>query len=177
MRVREVVKDGVEFAISQGYVAADERRIFEALCQEPDDQRIVRRLRHRRTRGEPLGFGTGEIVGVLTVLLWMAVDEGVRRVTGQAVQSLSDRLRDRLRRLLRRPTRQPELPALTRQQLNAVAQLVAEHVREAGMSAQQAQRLAERVAGRLALGTAGETESGTRGEGRDENDRAGVDQS
>lgn len=173
MSMREVVQDGVEFAISEGYVAPDERRILEALHREPDDRRIIRRLRRRRTRDEPLGFGTGEIVGVLAAVLWVAVDEGVRTATGQAVQSLSERFRGGLRRLFRRPAPPPELPALTQEQLNVVAQLVTEHVREAGVSPQQARILAERVAGRLALGTAGEVEAGTRSEDGDADDRTG----
>lgn len=173
MRIREVVQDGVEFAIIEHYVTADERRILQALHQEPDDRRVLRRLRRRRTRGEPLGFGTGEIVGVLAAVLWLAVDEGVRSATGQAVQSLSDRLRALLRRVLRRPDPQPELPALTQEQLNAVAQVVVEQVTEAGLSAEQARRLAERIAGRLVLGRPASVESGTRDEGGDTDDRAG----
>lgn len=173
MRMREVVQDGVEFGISQGYTAPDERRVLEALHRDPDDHRIVRRLRRRRTREEPLGFGTGEIVGVLAAVLWVAIDEGVRTATGQAVQSLSDRLTGGLRRLFRRPAPQPELPVLTPEQLNVVAQVVAEHVRDAGVSPQQARQLAERVAGRLALGTAGELESGTRSGDGDGDDSTG----
>ncbi|CAL9336299.1 MULTISPECIES: hypothetical protein [unclassified Streptomyces] len=177
MRIREVVRDGVEFAVGEEYVTADELLILKALTEEPDDRRVLRGLRRRRTRGEPLGFGTGEIVGVLTAVLWLAVDEGVRSVTGQAVQTLSDRLRGRLRRLFRRPDPQPELPALTQEQLNAVAQVVSEQVTEAGLSPEQAQRLAERVAGRLALGTPAEVESGTREESGDPDDLVGDGQS
>ncbi|MFF9206435.1 hypothetical protein ACF1AE_32510 [Streptomyces sp. NPDC014986] len=173
MRIREVVQDAVEFAVGEEYVSADELLILKALAGEPDDRRVLRRLRRRRTRGEPLGFGTGEIVGVLATVLWLAVDEAVRNATGQAVQSLSDRLRGSLRRLLRRPDPQPELPALTQEQLNAVAQVVVEQVTEAGLSPVQAQRLAERVAGRLTLGTSAEMESGARDEDGDADDHTG----
>ncbi|MFI8193876.1 hypothetical protein ACIF8T_34795 [Streptomyces sp. NPDC085946] len=173
MRIREVVQDCVEFAVGEEYVTPDELLILKALAEEPDDRRVLRRLRRRRTRGEPLGFGTGEIVGVLAAVLWLAVDEAVRSATGQAVQSLSERLRSLLRRLFRRPDPQPELPALTREQLNAVAQVVVEQLTEIGLSPEQAQRLAERVAGRLALGTPAEVESGSRDEGGEADDRAG----
>ncbi|MDX3108855.1 hypothetical protein ACIBO5_23945 [Nonomuraea angiospora] len=153
---RDSVTAGVDFAIAQGYVPADERDIMEALHEEPDDLRILQRLRRQKDRDGPLGFGVGDLVGVLAPLLWIALDEGVRTAAGNATRSMSDRLG----RIFRRKQQSTIFPDLTPAQRGVLAGYIAERVHEAGLSEAEATAVAERVIGRLGMETPPEIDEG-----------------
>jgi hypothetical protein len=152
VRLRDVVRDGVHFAVAHDYAPAEEYRVLDALLSDPDDARVVRRLRRRRRHGDPLGFGAGEVVGVLGPLLMMVVDESVRTVTGSVAGSLFTRFTTWLRRVFRRPRVAARLPELPRDQLRAVHDLVVEQLVKSRIPDETARAVAERIAGRLALG-------------------------
>ncbi len=71
--VRQVVRDVVVLT------APEEAPLLEALDREPDDGRVVRVLSRRPRRGEPLGFGLEQAVPLLTPVVWLSLDEAVRR--------------------------------------------------------------------------------------------------
>lgn len=70
--IADVVRDIV------AEVAPAELPVAEGLRRLGDDG-AVRRLVRRRWRREPLGFGLGEVVPLVTPVLWVALDEAVRR--------------------------------------------------------------------------------------------------
>jgi hypothetical protein len=149
-RLRDVVSDIVMDAVEEGLAPAEELRVLEALHKEPRDERILRRLRRSGGR-DVLGFGTGELVGVLTALLWLAINEGMREATGAATRSGLARLRGWLTRLFRRPRRVVNVPELTPEQLRVVGDLIVASLTDAGMPNSEARIVAELVIGRIAL--------------------------
>lgn len=126
--------------------APAELPVAEGLGRLGDD-RAARLLRRSRRRGSALGFGTGEIAILVTPVVWAAVDEVVRRSADGAVGSLGSRLRRLFRR---RPRAVPPAP-LTAGQLSLVASRVRELAGKAGMEAEQAEALADRVVAQLVL--------------------------
>jgi hypothetical protein len=152
-RLRSVVQDAVNVAVTNGYLPDDERRVLDALLQDSDDARVVRRLRRRRRHGDPLGFGVETTIAVAVApLLMIVVEEVVRTVTGTAAESLISRFAAWLRRVLRRPRPVVDVPELTSQQIRVVHDQVLAKLLESQVPEPAARALAERVAGSLAIG-------------------------
>lgn len=165
--LRDVVEDGVQFAVESGHVPAEEQQILSALLTTADDARIVRRLRRRRRRnGDPLGFNLGEAVGVLGPALMMALEESYRTVVAGVTGAL---LGTWLQRLFRREPVATSLHELPRERLRAVHDLMLDKLVEAGISDDTARGVAERVVGCLALGG----EAGAEGEADTAHDARG----
>jgi hypothetical protein len=155
-RLRSVVQDAVHVAVANGHLPDDERRVLDALLQDPDDARVMRRLRRRRRHGDPLGFGIETTIAVAVApLLMIVVEEVVRTVTGTAAESLTSRFVAWLRRVLRRPRPVVHVPVLTSDQLRVVHDQVLAKLLEAQVPEPAARALAERVAGSLAIGAQG----------------------
>ncbi|WP_063838211.1 hypothetical protein [Saccharothrix sp. ST-888] len=138
--VREIVAD----------VAPEELPLVEGLCQS-DDESVVRRLSGRNRSREPLGFGLDEVTALVSPVVWLALDEAVRKSVGAAVGSAGRGSRTLLRRILRKPPPARVMPALTAEQLDAVQRRVQELAANSGMEEVAAVVLAERVVARLAL--------------------------
>src|SRR5437879_4790292 len=66
VRVRDVVREVV------AEIAPTELALVDGLAQF-DDATAVRRLRPRGGRREPLGFGLGEILALVTPVVWLAL--------------------------------------------------------------------------------------------------------
>ncbi|MFJ5546436.1 hypothetical protein [Streptomyces sp. NPDC093225] len=132
-------------------LAPAEVPLAESLCGL-DPEKVQQRLTTRPARGEPLGFGLEEIGVLLTPAVWFAADESVRRVVDAVAQRVG---RDRPARrgfFRRRQTPVPvSVPALTREQLASVEQCVLEAARQARLSAERGERIADGVVRRLAL--------------------------
>ncbi|MGW0538177.1 hypothetical protein [Streptomyces sp. NPDC003032] len=149
LQLRDVVRDAVSFAVVHDYAPAEEQRVLDALLNDPDDERVVRRLRRQRSHGDPLGFGIGEIAAVLGPMLMMSVEESFRAVVGGAAGAL---LTSWLQRVFRRPPVAVNLHELPREQVRAVHDLIVEKLVESQIAEEAARAVAERIAGRLALG-------------------------
>ncbi|MCO5974298.1 hypothetical protein [Actinoallomurus soli] len=145
VRVRDVVREVVT------EVAPQELPVAEAL-EAFDDDTIVRRLSHPGRRREPLGFGLGELVVTVTPVLWIVLDELIRKITGQVGKRLSGRWRRK------RPPR--TIPPLSRAQLELVRRRVLELAPARGVEARQAEALADSLVAHLVL-TAGEADGDT----------------
>lgn len=156
VRLRDVVRDGVHFAVEHGYAPAEERRVLDALLSDPDDARVVRRLRRRRRNGDPLGFGAGDLVGVLGPVLMLVAEETLRTLTDSAAESLVSRFTTWLRRVFRRPRVTVRLPGLPRDQLRIVHDLLVEQLVKSQIPNETARAVSERITGRLALGAGGD---------------------
>ncbi|MEV7005525.1 hypothetical protein [Streptosporangium sp. NPDC051022] len=142
--MREVVRDVV------AEVAPEELPLVRALSLV-GHHTVVRRLRRRRSRREPLGFGLEEAGALVTTVLWLVLDEAVGGAVGAAVDRAGRRAARRLRTLLRRPDPDPVVPALTREQLNAVHAHAHRLSTEAGLPTERAVQVADSLVARLAL--------------------------
>jgi hypothetical protein len=151
--VREVVREVItEFA-------PEELPVVDGLWRLDDDE-VRQRLGRRRQRRESLGFGLDDIAVLATPVVWVAVDEVVRRITGTAVGGGMRRLKLVLRKALRRPGPIVAVPRLTPTQLEQVRQHVRELALKSGFDEDKAEALAERVGFRLLVGGQEATRSG-----------------
>ncbi|WP_433870938.1 hypothetical protein [Saccharopolyspora sp. CA-218241] len=142
--VRDVVHDVVVA------VAPEERPVVLGLSRLDDDA-VVRRLRDQRGRREPLGFGLGDLVVMVTPVVWLVLDEAARKVVGSAVDGAAKGLGAGLRKVFRKRPAAVEVPPLTREQLAEVRQRVLEAARQRGMPEERAIAVADAVVARLAL--------------------------
>ncbi|MEU2512494.1 hypothetical protein [Streptomyces syringium] len=149
----------MDFAVKSGYAPEEERLVLDAVLREPNDERVVRRLRRQRRKGDPLGFGAGEVAALLGPLLMAVLDESFRAVAGAAAGAL---VTTGFRRVFRRRAT-TRLPALPPDQLRKVHDLVVEKLVESEIPEETARAVAEHISGRLALGN----DEGE-GEGRDD---------
>ncbi|MEU7004080.1 hypothetical protein [Nonomuraea sp. NPDC046570] len=144
------MRDVVRAVIAE--VAPEELPIVDGLRQF-DDETAVARLAGRGTARDPLGFGLEEIVYIATPVVWVALDESMRRVVGQAVDDL--RVPRGARRLLRRVFRRRAaplvVPALTAEQVADVRRRILELSEKSGLEPERAETLADRVATHLLL--------------------------
>ncbi|HKR51386.1 MAG TPA: hypothetical protein VJT72_17745 [Pseudonocardiaceae bacterium] len=116
-----------------------------------DDATVVRRLGRRGGRREPLGFGLGEIVVLVTPVVWLAVDQVAKRIAGSAVDGAANGTKALLRKVFRRRVAPVVVPPLTRAQLGEVRRWVLEMAAQRGMDEERADAVADAVVARLVL--------------------------
>ncbi len=155
-----LVRDVVRAVVTK--VAPEELPVVAGLA-EFDDATVVRRLGRRRQAREPLGFGVGELVVVVTPVVWLVVDQAAKKIAGAAVDGTAKGARAVLRRLFRRRSAPVVVPPLTREQLREVRQQVLEATWERGLSDKRATAVADAVVARLALGESGSAAEGPEG--------------
>lgn len=143
-RVRDVVREVV------AELAPDELLVVDGLFRL-GDAKAVRRLRGRGRRREPLGFGVGDVVVLVTPVVWLALNQAAQRVADVAVDGAAKGMRDLLRRLFRRWRAPVTVPPLTPGQLGEVRRLVLQNARQHGMSERRAAEIANEVVTRLVL--------------------------
>lgn len=115
------------------------------------DDSAVRQLRRRRRRREPLGFGLGEIVPLVTPVLWIALDEAVRRGADDVADGLLAGALRLARRVLRRPAPPRPVGPFTQGQLQFLRKRARELAVEYGHDRKDADALAERLVARIIL--------------------------
>ncbi|MEV0415991.1 hypothetical protein AB0I68_35850 [Streptomyces sp. NPDC050448] len=119
-----------------------------------DDAEIGRRFATGTKGDDPLGFGVGEVVVLVTPIIWGAV----QKVTDRLAESASDGLQTRVRALFRRRrvgTEPAPLPHFGPAELLEVQSRVVEMASKAGMERARAEQLAASVVGRIQLGSVG----------------------
>jgi hypothetical protein len=92
-----------------------------------------------------------EIAVLVTPVVWIAVEEAVRRIVDSAVAGVAKGLSARLRRLLRRRAAPLTVPLLTREQIVEVQQRVLELAAQNGLEREHAATLANLLGARLSL--------------------------
>ncbi len=142
--VRDVVRDVV------AKVAREELPLVEGLAGF-DDATVVRRLGRRGGRREPLGFGLGEVVALVTPVVWLVVDQAAKKAAGSAVDGAAKGTKAALRKIFRRKAPAVAVPPLTREQLGEVRRRVLETAAQRGLSQERAMVIADAVVARLAL--------------------------
>lgn len=115
------------------------------------DDTAVRQLRRRRRRREPLEFGLGEIVPLVTPVLWIALDEAVRRSADDVADGLLAAALRLARRVLRRPEPPRPVGPFTQRELQFFRKQARELAVEYGHDRKEADALAERLVARIIL--------------------------
>lgn len=143
--LRDVVADVVE------EVAPEERPLLHALSGF-DDATALRRLTARDGRDQPLAFGVEAATALVTSVVWIAVDQTVRRIIDSTAGRAGEPKRARARLFGRRRAAEPvTIPPLTADQLRQVEQAVLDAARDAGFSRKRGERIAHGVVRRLVL--------------------------
>ncbi|MCX4881700.1 hypothetical protein [Streptomyces sp. NBC_00847] len=145
--MRDVVRDVV------ADVASDELPLVDGLFRF-DDRTAVRRLSGRGRRREPLGFGWGEVVVLVTPVVWLTVDQVAKRVGEVIAEDAARGTRAVVRRVFRRRPAPVVVPPLTREQMAQVRKDVLQAAGERGMSERRAKEIADAVVTRLVLAEA-----------------------
>ncbi|WP_229402550.1 hypothetical protein [Micromonospora okii] len=114
-----------------------------------DDETVVRLLRRTGSRREPLGFGWGEAVGLLTPVVWLVLDQVAQRLAGKAVDTTTSRARGLLRRFARGRRAPADIPSLTADELAALRAEVLDLFTRRGLDARAAAELTDTVVRRL----------------------------
>ncbi|RKR87434.1 hypothetical protein BDK92_1710 [Micromonospora pisi] len=146
----QLIRDLVRNVVAE--MAPDELVLVDALRRLDDDTVLRRLTRARRTR-EPLGFGLSETAVLVAALVWIALDEVVRRSVGAGMTRAHSSFGGWLRSRLGRAAPPRSTPALTSEQLRAVRDRVRELAVTTGLTPEEATLLADRVVARLALTT------------------------
>ncbi|MFI1198749.1 hypothetical protein ACH4VR_04630 [Streptomyces sp. NPDC020883] len=131
-------------------VAAEELPVVDALAGF-DDATVLQRLRRRRRRREPLGFGLDEVAVLVTPVVWLGVDQAAKRIADSAVDGASKGAKAVLRKVSRRPTSPVVVPPLTPAQLGEVRRAMLEMAVQRGLAQEQAVAVADAVVARLAV--------------------------
>lgn len=142
--VSDVVRDVVADA------APEELPLVEGLSRFGDET-AVRRLTHRSRPREPLGFGLEEITVLVTPVVWIVVEEAVRRVVDSTVAGVAQGPWARLRRRLHGRAAPLTVPPLTREQIVEVRQRMLELAAQNGLERERAVTLADLLVARLTL--------------------------
>jgi hypothetical protein len=143
--LRDVVAGVVE------EVAPEERPLLDALSGF-DDATALRRLTARDGRDQPLAFGVEVATALVTPVVWIAVDETIRRIIDSTADRIGKPKHGRARLFGRRRAVGPVvIPPLTTDQLRQVEQGVLDAACDAGFSRKRSERIADAVVRRLAL--------------------------
>lgn len=144
VRVRDVVRAVV------AKVDEAELPVVDGLAKYDDDT-VVRRLRGRGRRREPLGFGWEVIATLATPVVWLAVDQAARQIGSAAGKGATHGLKVLLRKVFRRRSAPVTVPPLTPEQLAGIREQVLKTAIERGLGKKRAEQLADTVYTQLSL--------------------------
>ncbi|KGI80557.1 hypothetical protein IL38_16460 [Actinopolyspora erythraea] len=143
-------------------VAPEELPLVDGLTQS-DDATAVRRLRSRRGRREPLGFGWTDVLVAVTPVVWLTLDQMAQKIAASTVDGSVKGAKAALRKVFRRKTAPVIIPPLTPGQLDEVRKRVLETAIQRGLSPERSETVADAVVARLVLATTREDAPGSGG--------------
>jgi hypothetical protein len=144
MTVRDVVRAVV------ADVATEELPVVDGLVRFDDDT-VVRRLRGRGGRREPLGFGWTEVATLATPVVWLAVDQAARQIGKSAGDSATRGVKTLLRKVFRRHSAPLTVPPLTPEQLADIREQVLKTAVDRGVDRSRGEDIANAVYTKLSL--------------------------
>ena len=132
-------------------VAPEELPVIDGLSAVDDDT-AVQLLSKKARQDEPLGFGVGEVVVMVTPLVWVAVNEAARKLAAAAGDGAASGVRAVVKKIFRhRKTEHRTIVPLTADQLAWVQQQVITAALDRGFGQKRASVIADSVVSRLAL--------------------------
>ncbi|GAB3234448.1 hypothetical protein GCM10027447_31560 [Glycomyces halotolerans] len=131
--VRSIVRDVV------AATAPEELPILEEL-ERYDDETALRRLQ-RRSRREPLGFGLGEVIALVTPVVWLVLQKFAEKLAEEAAEEAADRGRAWWRKLFKRG-RRITLPQPTAEEIALARAAVVEAFADSGRGDDEVQAIA-----------------------------------
>lgn len=132
-------------------VAPEELPVIDGLSAVDDDT-AVQLLNKKAQRDEPLGFGVGEVVVMVTPMVWVAVNEAARKLAAAAGDGAASGVRAVVKKIFRqRKTEHRTITPLTADQLAWVQQQVITAALDRGFGQKKASAIADAVISRLAL--------------------------
>jgi hypothetical protein len=140
--VRQVTED----------LAPEESRVLAAL-DGFDDSEVRRRLAAGSGRDQRLGFGLEEAAALISAVVWIGVDQAVRRIV-DATADKAGHARHSWWPFSRQSKAEPAVvvPALSVEQLGVVERCVLEAAHAAGLSSDRGARIADSTIRRLVVG-------------------------
>jgi hypothetical protein len=142
------VRDVVRVVVAD--VAAEELPVVNGLVRFDDDV-VVRRLRGRGRRREPLGFGWSELATLATPVVWLAVDQAARQIGKSVGDGTTRGLKALLRKVFLRHRAPVTVPPLTAEQLAEIREQVLKTGESRGLNRRRAEEIANAVYTTLSL--------------------------
>jgi hypothetical protein len=136
--IRDIVRSVIDSKASQ------ELPYLTRLARTGDSW-VLWRLRHRRGRDEPLGFGLGEMATLITPMVWLTLNEAAKKFGSAAGDGLFAGVRALFRRLLRRKPRLATVPPLTEEQRERIRDAIRQELLKRKIGEQRATDLANAV--------------------------------
>lgn len=133
--------------------ASRELPYFTRLARTGDSW-VLWRLRHRRGRDEPLGFGLGEMATLITPVVWVTLNEAAREFGSAAGDGIFAGARGLFRRLVRRKPRLAAVPPLTEEQRERIRDAVRQELLDRKFGKQRAADIANAVFHELSVAPA-----------------------
>ncbi|WP_194905907.1 hypothetical protein [Catenulispora rubra] len=137
-----VIRDVVRSVISSQ--SSGELPYFTRLARTGDPW-ILWRLRHRRGRDEPLGFGLGEMATLATPVVWITLNEAAKKFGSAAGDGMLAGVGALLRRILHRKPRLATIPPLTEEQRERIRDAVRQELENRKLGNQRAADIANAV--------------------------------
>ena len=128
---------------------APEEMMLLAGLGQLDEVEIGSRFKRGSRRDDPLGFGMGEAVALVTPVVWTVVQEIATRIGDTTADGLSSRVRALMRKKRRPGTPAAPLPHFGRAECDEVRRKVLELAMQGGMKKERAELLAYKVAAQL----------------------------
>lgn len=145
--IRDIVRSVID---SQ---ASKELPYFTSLARTGDSW-VLWRLRHRRGRDEPLGFGLSQMATLITPVVWITLNEAAREFGSAAGDGMFAGVRALFRRLLRRKPRPATIPPLTGEQRERIRDAVRQELLDRKFGEQRATDIANAVFHELSVAPA-----------------------
>jgi hypothetical protein len=136
--VRDIVRATVASHVSH------ELPYFTRLARSSDSW-VLWRLRHRRGRSGPLGFGLSEMATLVTPVVWITLNEAAREFGSAAGDGVFAGIRAMLCRLLRRKPKVAIIQPLTEEQRQKVRDAVRDSLLKKKLSKDRADDIANAV--------------------------------
>jgi hypothetical protein len=149
-RVGTVVRAVVERA------APEELPVVDGLAGT-DDATVVARLARGGPRDERLGFGLEDVAVLVSPVLYIVLDQAVRKIVDNSIDDARRGLPGLLRRVTRRRTPTPPVPELTAQQVAEIRDQVVALAAERGVPDDKVERVGEAVVEVLSGDTDGDS--------------------
>jgi hypothetical protein len=119
--------------------------MVDGLMSSGDDASIVARVSRGPARDERLGFGVHDVVGLVTPVLYIVLDQGMRKLVDDSIDDARRILPRLVRRMSRKRPARPAPGTLSEQQIVDIRDAVAALAKERGVPDDKLDRVSTAV--------------------------------